>query len=49
MTGLLPILYRDDYLAAIDKPSGLLVHRTTMASDNVAALQLLCDQLGQRV
>ena len=24
----LPILYQDDYLVAIDKPAGLLVHRS---------------------
>jgi tRNA pseudouridine65 synthase len=46
----LSILYRDDYLAFIDKPPGLLVHRTGLdAGESVFALQLLRDQIGQPV
>lgn len=46
----LDILYQDDVLIAINKPNGLLVHRSPIASDtNVFAVQLLRDQLGQRV
>lgn len=46
----LPIIYQDDYLVVIDKPSGLLVHRSRLASDaKVFAMQLLRDQLGQHV
>ncbi|MGM0480630.1 MAG: tRNA pseudouridine(65) synthase TruC [Pseudomonadota bacterium] len=46
----LPIVYQDDHLVVIDKPSGLLVHRSRMASDaKVFAMQLLRDQLGQHV
>jgi tRNA pseudouridine65 synthase len=46
----LSILYRDDYLAFIDKPPGLLVHRTGLdAGETVFALQLLRDQIGQPV
>lgn len=45
----LPILYRDAHYVAIDKPSGLLVHRTRIAEASVYALQLLRDQLGARV
>jgi tRNA pseudouridine65 synthase len=44
------ILYRDDQLIAINKPSGLLVHRSRI--DRQAqryALQQLRDQIGQRV
>jgi len=44
------ILYRDDYLIAVNKPSGLLVHRSRI--DRQAqhyALQLLRDRIGQRV
>lgn len=46
----LPILYQDDYVVAINKPHGLLVHRSPIASDvQVFALQLLREQLGQKV
>jgi len=44
------IIYRDDYLIAINKPCRLLVHRTNVADeDKFFALQLLRDLLGQRV
>lgn len=44
---MLDILYQDDYLIAINKPCGLLVHRTSIAEENeVFALQLLRDQVG---
>ena len=44
------ILYRDDYLAAVHKPPGLLVHRTGLdAGETRFALQLLRDQIGQPV
>jgi tRNA pseudouridine65 synthase len=43
------ILYEDDDLIAIEKPSGILVHRTPMSEDTVFVLQLLRDQLGQKV
>ncbi|GAB3985381.1 tRNA pseudouridine(65) synthase TruC [Spirosoma daeguense] len=47
---LLPILYQSDDLVAINKPHGLLVHRSPIASDaSEFAVQLLRDQLGQRV
>jgi tRNA pseudouridine65 synthase len=46
----LRILYQDDYLVAIDKPPGLLVHRTGLdAGETLFALQLLRDQLGRPV
>jgi tRNA pseudouridine65 synthase len=46
----LEILYQDDYLVAINKPNGLLVHRTKMASDATEfALQKLRDQLDKQV
>ena len=46
----LPLLYRDDVLVAIDKPSGLLVHRSPIDRHETRfALQLLRDQIGQRV
>lgn len=49
MRGVLPILYRDAAVVAINKPAGLLVHRTDIAADHVAALQVLRDQLGRPV
>lgn len=46
----LPILHRDDHLVAVDKPSGLLVHRTALDStDAQSAAQILRQQLGQPV
>lgn len=47
---MLNILYQDDYLAAVDKPPGLLVHRSGLdAGETRFALQLLRDQLGRPV
>jgi tRNA pseudouridine65 synthase len=47
---ILPILYRDERLIVVDKPSGLLVHRSPIDRHETRfALQLLRDQLGQRV
>lgn len=46
---LLKTLYRDDSLIAIDKPSGLLVHRSRISRDSIAAVQLVRDQIGQFV
>ncbi|MEZ5607245.1 MAG: pseudouridine synthase [Burkholderiaceae bacterium] len=47
---MLPILYQDAHLIAIDKPAGLLVHRTGLdAGETRFALQLLRDQIGQPV
>lgn len=46
----LEILFEDEYLIAINKPSGLLVHRTSIAADEtVFALQMLRDQIRQHV
>ena len=42
----LTLLHADEHLVAIDKPPGLLVHRTQLAAhEHEAALQLLRDQL----
>lgn len=43
------ILFRDEYLVAINKPPGIHVHRTRMSSDRHVVLQTLRDQLGQYV
>lgn len=49
-TLLLDILYQDDDLVVINKPSGLLVHRTELASQEMdAVVQRLNQQLGRWV
>jgi tRNA pseudouridine65 synthase len=46
----LSIIYQDSDLVAINKPHGLLVHRSAIAADtDIFAVQLLRDQLGQKV
>lgn len=43
----LPILYQDENIIAINKPHGLLVHRTKMARDATEfAVQMLRNQIG---
>lgn len=47
---MLNIIYRDEYLIAIDKPAGLLVHRSDIDRHETRfAVQLLRDQIGRRV
>lgn len=47
---MLEIVYQDDHLIAINKPHGLLVHRSSIATDaKEFALQLLRDQVGRFV
>ncbi len=46
----LPLLYEDDAMLVVNKPSGLLVHRGDATSRReIALLQLLRDQMGQRL
>lgn len=46
----LNIIYQDEYLVAIDKPSGLLVHRSMLDKHETQfALQLVRDQINQHV
>ncbi|QEM83221.1 pseudouridine synthase [Halomonas binhaiensis] len=46
----LPILFQDDHLVAVHKPSGLLVHRSPLAgAESDFLVQRLRDQLGQKV
>ncbi len=45
----LTILYQDEHYVAIDKPAGMLVHRTRIAEEAEYAMQRLRDQLGQHV
>ncbi|MEN5432902.1 pseudouridine synthase [Sphingobacterium faecium] len=47
---MLEILYQDEDIIAINKPHGLLVHRSSIARDaSEFALQLLRDQINQTV
>ncbi|WP_316929726.1 pseudouridine synthase [Sphingobacterium sp. T2] len=47
---MLEIIYQDEHLVAINKPHGLLVHRSSIAQDaDETALQLLRDQIGMTV
>ena len=47
---MLDILYRDDYLAIVNKPTGWLVHRTPLDKGETRfVLQALRDQIGQHV
>ena len=49
-TSPLGIVHRDDWLCAIHKPSGLLVHRTTLDRDETRfAVQILRDKIGRQV
>ena len=46
----LHIIYQDERLVAINKPNGLLVHRSNIAADaHVFALQLLRNQTGKKL
>lgn len=44
-----PVLHLDARLVVVDKPAGLLVHRTRKGADEDALLQRVRDQLGRRV
>ena len=49
-TELLEIIYQDEYIVAINKPSNLLVHRSWIDKDETRfAIQILRDQIGQYV
>lgn len=43
------ILFQDDVLCAIAKPSGMLVHRTPISTDRVFVADRLREQIGRRV
>lgn len=47
---MLEIIYQDEHYVAINKPSGLLVHRSMLDKrETQFAMQMLRDQLGQHV
>lgn len=45
----LPIVYQDETVVAVSKPSGLLVHRDEHHRDAPAALQIVRDQTGRHL
>ena len=45
----LPILYRDEWLVAVDKPPGIHVHPTAFSPNEDSCVRMLRDQLGQWV
>lgn len=47
--GLLNIIYEDDSIVAVDKPDGVLVHKSRISRDHIFLLQLVRDQIGQFV
>lgn len=50
MSERLTVLYQDDFMVAVSKPSGLLVHRSPIDRHETRfALQLVRNQVGQRV
>lgn len=50
MPETLPVLYLDDRLVVVDKPSGLLVHRSAIDRHETRfAMQIVRDQLGRHV
>ncbi|CAM3599302.1 tRNA pseudouridine synthase C [Vibrio aerogenes CECT 7868] len=47
---MLEILYQDDYLVAVNKPAGMLVHRSWLDKhETLFVMQTLRDQIGQHV
>lgn len=45
----LRVLYEDRHYVLVDKPAGMLLHRSPIACDRVFVLQTLRDQIGRRV
>lgn len=45
----LPLVFQDDQFVVIEKPSQILVHRSSLSRDRDVILQRLRNQLGQRV
>ena len=46
----LPILFQDEWLVAIDKPPGVLVHPSDQPKpDDLVAMKILRDQVGEKI
>ncbi|MEE4330318.1 MAG: pseudouridine synthase, partial [Wenzhouxiangella sp.] len=43
------VLYSDERIVVVAKPSGLMVHRTNISTDRVFLSELLLEQLGRKV
>jgi tRNA pseudouridine65 synthase len=43
------ILFEDKHYIAVDKPSGLLIHRAPRCSDKIALLQLVRDKINSKI
>ncbi len=43
------IVYRDQWLCAIDKPCDMMVHQSRLGTDRQFVVQMLRDQIGQKV
>lgn len=43
---MVDVIFEDEYFIAVDKPTGILVHRTELSEDKVFLLQLLRNQVG---
>ena len=43
------IVYQDEWLCAIDKPCDMMVHQSRLGTDRQFVVQLLRDQIGQKV
>jgi len=46
---LISVLHHDAYCVVVDKPPGMLVHRSRESSDRTFLLQTLRDQIGARI
>ncbi|MGL5501097.1 MAG: pseudouridine synthase, partial [Plesiomonas shigelloides] len=47
---VLPVLYQDEHIIAINKPAGWLVHRSWLdRHEKVVVMQTVRDQIGQHV
>ena len=46
---MIPILYRDDSLLVVNKPAGLLTHRSHLAPDTDVAMMRARDTIGAHV
>lgn len=44
-----PILFEDDHFVVINKPTGILVHRTKISEDRRFVLQILRNQINQKI
>ncbi len=46
---MIEVLYQDNYLAVVNKPSGVLMHRSKIAADKITFLELLQENFGRKI